>query len=180
MRKRDTSATAAVKSSCNVDDNRYQREDSANLAAYLYWLKQKQPTEYGRIVATIQLAIPDFEDFVLAPLRRNEQMIRLEWKQHRLSWNSTCPRSACALATCSRSSRSRGRPTRRSCSMACEIPPRPARFRLNSRAACRHQAGGSVAFLRQAPPCKNSSNIQRAQRTASRASQKDQASMTAR
>lgn len=77
----DTSATAAVKSSCNVDDNRYLREDSANLAAYLYWLRQKQPTEYRRIVATIQLAIPYFEDFVLAPLRRDERMIRLEWKQ---------------------------------------------------------------------------------------------------
>ena len=77
----DTSATAAVKSHCHVDDNRYLREDSANLAAYLYWLKQKHPTEYGRIVATIQLTIPYFEDFVLAPLRRNEQMIRLEWKQ---------------------------------------------------------------------------------------------------
>lgn len=77
----DTSATAAVKSSCNVDDNRYLREDSANLAAYLYWLKQRQPKEYGRIVATIRLAIPYFEDFVLAPLRRNEQIIRLEWKQ---------------------------------------------------------------------------------------------------
>jgi predicted ATPase len=77
----DTSATAAVKSSCNVDDNRYLREDSANLAAYLYWLKQKQPNEYGRIVAIIRLAIPYFEDFVLAPLRGNERMIRLEWKQ---------------------------------------------------------------------------------------------------
>lgn len=77
----DTSATAAVKSSCNVDDNRYLREDSANLAAYLYWMKQKQPTEYNRIVATVQLAIPYFEDFVLAPLRRDEKMIRLEWKQ---------------------------------------------------------------------------------------------------
>jgi len=77
----DTSATAAVKSNCNVDDNRYLREDAANLAAYLYWLQQKQPVEYGRIVATIQLAIPYFEDFVLAPLRHNEQMIRLEWKQ---------------------------------------------------------------------------------------------------
>src|SRR6218665_3567253 len=39
----DTSATAAVKSNCNVDDNRYLREDAANLAAYLYWLQQKQP-----------------------------------------------------------------------------------------------------------------------------------------
>jgi predicted ATPase len=77
----DTSATAAVKSTCNIDDNRYLREDAANLAAYLYWLKLRQPVEYRRIVSIIQLAIPYFEDFVLEPLRRNEQTIRLEWKQ---------------------------------------------------------------------------------------------------
>jgi predicted ATPase len=77
----DTSATAAVKSTCNVDDNRYLREDASNLAAYLYWLKLKQPTAYKRIVSVIQLAMPYFEDFVLEPLRRNEQTIRLEWKQ---------------------------------------------------------------------------------------------------
>ncbi|MFM8443298.1 MAG: AAA family ATPase [Methylococcus sp.] len=77
----DTTATAAVKSTCNVDDNRYLREDAANLAAYLYWLKLKQPNEYRRIVSVIQLAIPYFEDFVLEPLRRNERSIRLEWKQ---------------------------------------------------------------------------------------------------
>lgn len=77
----DTSATAAVKSTCHVDDNRYLREDASNLAAYLYWLKLKQPKEYRRIVSVIQLAAPYFEDFVLEPLRRNERTIRLEWKQ---------------------------------------------------------------------------------------------------
>lgn len=77
----DTTATAAVKSTCNVDDNRYLREDASNLAAYLYWLKLKQPGEYRRVVSIIQLAIPYFEDFVLAPLRRDERTIRLEWKQ---------------------------------------------------------------------------------------------------
>lgn len=77
----DTTATAAVKSTCNIDDNRYLREDAANLAAYLYWLKLKQPSEYRRIVSIIQLVIPYFEDFVLEPLRRNDRTIRLEWKQ---------------------------------------------------------------------------------------------------
>lgn len=77
----DTSATAAVKSTCNLDDNRYLREDASNLAAYLFWLKLKHATEYRRIVSLIQLATPYFEDFVLEPLRRNEQTIRLEWKQ---------------------------------------------------------------------------------------------------
>lgn len=77
----DTSATAAVKSTCNIDDNRYLREDASNLSAYLYWLKLKHPVEYRRVVSTIQLAAPYFDDFVLEPLRRNEQTIRLEWKQ---------------------------------------------------------------------------------------------------
>lgn len=77
----DTSATAAVKSTCKLDDNRYLREDASNLAAYLYWLKLKQPTEYKRVVSIIQLATPYFEDFVLEPLRRNDETIRLEWKQ---------------------------------------------------------------------------------------------------
>lgn len=77
----DTSATAAVKSTCNIDDNRYLREDASNLAAYLYWLKLKHPAEYRRVVAMIQLAAPYFEDFALEPLRRNEQTIRLEWMQ---------------------------------------------------------------------------------------------------
>jgi predicted ATPase len=77
----DTSATAAVKSTCNIDDNRYLREDAANLAAYLYWLKLKQLGEYRRIVSTIRLAAPYFDDFVLEPLRHNERTIRLVWKQ---------------------------------------------------------------------------------------------------
>ncbi len=77
----DTSATAAMKSTCNIDDNRYLREDASNLAAYLYWLKLQHSTEYRRVVSMIQLAAPYFEDFLLEPLRRNEQMIRLEWKQ---------------------------------------------------------------------------------------------------
>lgn len=77
----DTSATAAVKATCNIDDNRYLREDASNLAAYLYWLKLKHPVEYRRVVSLIKLAAPYFDDFVLEPLRRNEQTIRLEWKQ---------------------------------------------------------------------------------------------------
>jgi predicted ATPase len=77
----DTSATSAIKSTCNVDDNRALREDASNLAAYLYWLKLKEPFAYQRITSIVNLSIPYFDDFVLAPLRQNERMIRLEWKQ---------------------------------------------------------------------------------------------------
>ena len=77
----DTSATAAIKSACNIDDNRALREDASNLAAYLYWLKLKEPDAYQRIVSIVRLAIPYFEDFTLAPMRLDERTIRLEWKQ---------------------------------------------------------------------------------------------------
>jgi predicted ATPase len=77
----DTSATSAIKSACNIDDNRVLREDASNLAAYLYWLKQKEPRAYRRIVSIVRLAIPYFEDFVLEPLRRHDRLIKLEWKQ---------------------------------------------------------------------------------------------------
>jgi predicted ATPase len=77
----DTSATSAIKSTCNIDDNRALREDASNIAAYLYWLKTKEPGAYRRIVSIVRLAIPYFEDFVLEPMRRNEQTIKLEWKQ---------------------------------------------------------------------------------------------------
>ena len=77
----DTTTTSAVKSTCNIDDNRYLREDASNLAAYLYWLKLKHPNEYRQIVSIIQLAMPYFEDFVLEPSRHNDRSIRLEWKQ---------------------------------------------------------------------------------------------------
>jgi predicted ATPase len=77
----DTSATAAVKSACPVDDNRYLRGDASNLAAYLYWLRNMHPADYRRIVAMVRLNAPYFEDFVLEPQRLNKKTIRLEWKQ---------------------------------------------------------------------------------------------------
>ncbi|MDR2880491.1 MAG: AAA family ATPase [Azoarcus sp.] len=77
----DTSDTSAIKSLCNVDDNRALREDASNLAAYLFWLKNKESHAYQRIVSIVNLVIPYFEDFALAPLRQNERTIQLEWKQ---------------------------------------------------------------------------------------------------
>lgn len=77
----DVSATAPVKATCEVADNRYLREDMSNLAAFLYWLKKGQTDEYRRVVETIRLAAPYFDDFVLEPSRLNKKRIRLEWKQ---------------------------------------------------------------------------------------------------
>lgn len=75
----DTSDTAPVKALCNVDDNRYLRPQAENLAAFLYWLQEKQPDHFSMITDTVQQIAPFFGGFRLAPLRLNETKIRLEW-----------------------------------------------------------------------------------------------------
>ena len=67
-----------------LHDNRFLREDGENLAAVLYYLKQKEQASYRRIQQTFQLVVPFFDDFILEPQALNEQMIRLEWR-HRTS-----------------------------------------------------------------------------------------------
>lgn len=75
----DTSDTAGVKKYGAVSDNRYLFEDASNLAAFLYLLKAKHNLHYQRIVKTVKLVIPFFNDFELRPNPQNEETIRLEW-----------------------------------------------------------------------------------------------------
>jgi len=79
----DTSDTAGVKRLSSVHDNEYLRSDASNLAAYLYYLKNKHKKTYSKVRKTIALAIPFFDDFVLKPqtLPSGEELIRLLWKQ---------------------------------------------------------------------------------------------------
>lgn len=79
----DTSDTANVKKYWSLDDDRYLRGDAANLAPYLYRLRQRYPDTYQQIRKTVQLAIPFFDDFVLEPrtLQGDDQQVRLLWQQ---------------------------------------------------------------------------------------------------
>lgn len=76
----DTSAEAPVKKLADLNDVTYLRPDAGNLAAFLYYLQQKSPLHYDRIVSTIQLVLPFFKDFALRPNPYNEQKILLEWQ----------------------------------------------------------------------------------------------------
>jgi predicted ATPase len=76
----DTSALSPMKRTGDLNDNAFLRADAGNLAAYLYLLKEKHPSEYGLIRGAVQRVAPFFDDFNLAPLRLNEDKIRLEWK----------------------------------------------------------------------------------------------------
>lgn len=77
----DTSDTAGVKQSCEIEDNRFLRQDASNLAAFLYNLKSSYPQHYENIISTIRLVAPFFKDFVLIPQELNKSIINLEWAQ---------------------------------------------------------------------------------------------------
>lgn len=74
----DTSDSAKVKQIHSFNDNLSLKSDAANLAAYLRMLKDSYEKEYNRIVSTIRLVLPFFDDFVH---RENIENIELEWAQ---------------------------------------------------------------------------------------------------
>lgn len=77
----DTSPTARVRQFCYIGDNRWLMPDAGNLAAFLLRLRNENGgTVYQRIVGTIQLIAPFFDDFVLEPEGPNKKDILLNWR----------------------------------------------------------------------------------------------------
>ena len=81
----DTSDTASVKRLGELHDNEYLRRDAANLASYLYRLRQDDPRTYSLIRKIVRLAIPFFDDFDLRPRLRQANVdefdILLRWRK---------------------------------------------------------------------------------------------------
>ncbi len=77
----DASETAAVKTACDIEDNRFLRPHAENLAAYLYYLQERQADHFRLIEDTIRQVAPFFGGFHLAPSRLNPEKIRLEWQE---------------------------------------------------------------------------------------------------
>jgi len=75
----DTSATAAVRQSCYVGDNRWLMPDAGNLAALLLRFREEKTSAYKQIVGTIQLIAPFFDDFVLKP--DGSRHVILNWQE---------------------------------------------------------------------------------------------------
>ena len=80
----DTGPSSPIKRTADLHDNRFLRPDGANLAAFLYFLRERCQIEYRMIRDTVRLAAPFFDDFRLEPLALNEDTILLEW-QHKNS-----------------------------------------------------------------------------------------------
>jgi len=81
----DTGLSAPLKLTQDIIDSHPLLADASNLAPFLFELKESRSSDdrkaYEKIVKTIQGAAPFFQDFVLDPERKNEDKIRLRWKQ---------------------------------------------------------------------------------------------------
>jgi predicted ATPase len=77
----DTSSSARIKQVGKINDNQILRSDASNLAAYLYFLHEVHLADYRKIVATIRLVAPFFDDFMLRPNPFNHETIQLERKE---------------------------------------------------------------------------------------------------
>ncbi len=80
----NTTDNAGVKQLGDLEDNKFFRSDGANLAPFLYLLRERHRKSYHEIVESVRLIAPFFKDFALEPSRLNPDKIRLEW-QHQSS-----------------------------------------------------------------------------------------------
>lgn len=87
----DTSDKAPVKRLAELHDDEFLRRDAANLAPYLFMLRQQHPSVYNIIRKVVGLALPFFDDFVLRPRPRSsnlhEQDILLYWRKKDVDYN---------------------------------------------------------------------------------------------
>ncbi len=77
----DTGDKSLMKSFCDIHQNRFLHRDGANIAAYLFYLKERYPKHFLRIERVISSVSPYFERFELVPNNLNPSTIRLEWRQ---------------------------------------------------------------------------------------------------
>jgi predicted ATPase len=77
----DTSPTSRARQYCYIGDNRWLMPDAGNLAAFLLRLREENSgAVYHRIVSTMRLIAPFFEDFDLVPAGPNHKDIILNWR----------------------------------------------------------------------------------------------------
>ncbi|HEV3155906.1 MAG TPA: AAA family ATPase [Candidatus Baltobacteraceae bacterium] len=77
----DTSPSASMKQTGDINDNATLRADASNLAAFLYRFQKNNEIYYRKIIDTIGLVAPFFRDFNLRADPLNPEKIRLEWRE---------------------------------------------------------------------------------------------------
>lgn len=78
----DTSQTARVRQYGYIGDNRMLLADAGNLAAFLLRLRQENGgSAYQRILTTVRLIAPFFDDFELEPTGPQQSEVILNWRE---------------------------------------------------------------------------------------------------
>lgn len=75
----DTTPTAGVRLTSYVGDSQWLHPSGENLAAVLHRWREEHRPQYDRIVATIRLVAPFFDDFVLEPTASGRDVM-LDWR----------------------------------------------------------------------------------------------------
>lgn len=76
----DTSSTAKVKQTCNINNCTVLAPDGSNISAFLRCVREYNEKSYNQIVKTIQRVAPFFQDFILESEINNKDTIKLKWK----------------------------------------------------------------------------------------------------
>ncbi|TAK22590.1 MAG: DUF2813 domain-containing protein [Chloroflexota bacterium] len=76
----DTSATAHMRTSQDIDRNAYLMSDGGNIASFLHMLQSVHPIHFERIMSTVRLAVPYLQEFELTPNPLNPGSISLRWR----------------------------------------------------------------------------------------------------
>jgi predicted ATPase len=74
----NTSETARIRQRWDAEDGRYLKEDAGNIAPFLLRMQSQQPRYYHRIVETVRLILPFFEDF---ELWADSGSVLLHWRE---------------------------------------------------------------------------------------------------
>lgn len=83
----DTSNTANLKSTSGLNDNISLHSDAGNLASMLYKFKQFEYYNYTKIVDSIRLVAPFFQDFILEPDENRNILPRWKHKGSEKAWD---------------------------------------------------------------------------------------------
>ena len=78
----DTSRLAPVRRECKAYHYHELAPDAGNLAAFLLHMREADLSYYARVVDSIRLVAPFFDDFLLVPEEKGaETLVRLQWQQ---------------------------------------------------------------------------------------------------
>jgi predicted ATPase len=94
----NTSDTARIRQKWREDDNRWLKEDAANLAPFLLRLREQEPKYYHRIVEHLRLMLPFFADFELSPDKFGYLLLR--WRERDNDILFSAPQAADEMLRC--------------------------------------------------------------------------------